>query len=268
MHASRTGLFLFMATKLGFTWYPQDWWSSDSFFELDPFERYIYLECLFIMYRNNGYLKTQKTQFENRIRVSVDDLTWEKVTSKFIIEGDNFTSLTVNTRLRKAIVSRENGQSGGRPRKENPENPTLKPKEKEKEKVNIKESNTADKSATKTLDDRKKDFYNSLKPFVKDYSKKMLREFYDYWTEASPNGKKMRFEKQTVFETKRRLVTWAKRAGIEPPEPHKPAQERFSEAAYNKTLWTTEAWESHYGWRLESEPEFRQYFGYGELQKS
>jgi hypothetical protein len=119
--------------KLGFTWYPQDWWSSDTFFDFNELERYVYLECIFIMYRNDGYLKTQKTQFENRIRIKISDEIWEKVTSKFLKTDDGFTSLTVNKRLKKAAISRQNGKSGGRPRNdENPENPESKPKEKEK----------------------------------------------------------------------------------------------------------------------------------------
>jgi hypothetical protein len=114
--------------KLGFTFYPQDWWSSDSFFEFDPFERYIYLECLFLMYRNNGYMKTQKTQFENRVRVNVTDEIWEKVTSKFIKDNDLFTSLTVNKRLKKATISRENGKLGGRPKTQKTQPDNLKRK--------------------------------------------------------------------------------------------------------------------------------------------
>jgi hypothetical protein len=35
-----------------------------------------------------------------------------------------------------------------------------------------------------------------------------LTEFIDYWTESSENGKKMRFEKEKVFDIKRRLNTW------------------------------------------------------------
>lgn len=120
--------------KLGFTWYPQDWWTSDTFYELkEPLERYVYLECLFLMYRSGGYLKTQKTQFEERIKISVSDEIWKKITGKFLKTDDGLTSLTVNKRLNKAEISRQNGRKGGRPKKQkNPENPTQKPKEKEK----------------------------------------------------------------------------------------------------------------------------------------
>jgi hypothetical protein len=124
--------------KLGFTFYPQDWWSSDSFYDFDAFERYVYLECLFLMYRNGGYMKTQKTHFENRIRIHVSDSVWDKVTQKFVIVNDEFTSHTVNARLRKAITARENGNLGGRPAKITHKtslvNQDEKAKEKEKEK--------------------------------------------------------------------------------------------------------------------------------------
>jgi len=52
-----------------------------------------------------------------------------------------------------------------------------------------------------------------------------------------------------------------------------PAKEAnpYSEAEYNKTLWTTEAWEKEYGWKLtgpRKDENFRKHFGYGELPDS
>ena len=120
--------------KLGFTFYPKDWWTSDTFFELNEQERYIYLECMFLMYQNNGYLKTQKTQFETRMRMKISDDLWNKITGLFIKDKNDYTLLSVNDRLKKAVVSRQNGRLGGRPPK-NPENPEINPPYKEKEKL-------------------------------------------------------------------------------------------------------------------------------------
>lgn len=39
-----------------------------------------------------------------------------------------------------------------------------------------------------------------------------IKKFFLYWTEKSPGSKKMRFEKQTVFDPARRLGTWMNRA--------------------------------------------------------
>ncbi len=38
----------------------------------------------------------------------------------------------------------------------------------------------------------------------------LLKAFFDYWTEHGPKDRKMRFEKQTSFDIKRRLGTWAR----------------------------------------------------------
>lgn len=61
----------------------------------------------------------------------------------------------------------------------------------------------------KNIDQRKKEFYSLLTPFVNQYSKEMLREFFDYWTEHGINDKKMRFEKEKSFGINRRLSTWS-----------------------------------------------------------
>lgn len=67
--------------------------------------------------------------------------------------------------------------------------------------------------ATITTDDmelRKEKFYQSLVPYVAKYGKDMVRAFYDYWTEKTYGGRKMRFEKQQAFEISKRLATWQK----------------------------------------------------------
>lgn len=67
--------------------------------------------------------------------------------------------------------------------------------------------------ATTTTDDmelRKDKFYQSLVPYVAKYGKDMVRAFYDYWTEKTYGGRKMRFEKQPAFEIPKRLATWQK----------------------------------------------------------
>lgn len=67
--------------------------------------------------------------------------------------------------------------------------------------------------ATTTTDDmelRKGKFYQSLVPYVAKYGKDMVRAFYDYWTEKTYGGRKMRFEKQQAFEISKRLATWQK----------------------------------------------------------
>lgn len=109
--------------KLGFTFYVKDWWTSDTYFDLDFFERYIFLECMFSMYNNGGSMKPDKKNFERRHSVKITDEQWENVTKHFVIEDGNFTLTSVNKRLKKAITNRLNGQAGGRPPK--PKKPSL-----------------------------------------------------------------------------------------------------------------------------------------------
>ena len=58
------------------------------------------------------------------------------------------------------------------------------------------------------LDIRKAEFGKLLKSYKELYPDSMRGEFFAYWTEHGPKDKKMRFEKQTSFDVKRRLVTW------------------------------------------------------------
>jgi hypothetical protein len=73
----------------------------------------------------------------------------------------------------------------------------------------------AEKSAPQpkpTIEQRENDFMFKVAEIGKGvYPDNMLRKFFDYWTEKNENGKKMRFEKEKVFDIKKRLATWASR---------------------------------------------------------
>lgn len=62
----------------------------------------------------------------------------------------------------------------------------------------------------KTLDQRKQEFGQWIAECKGDYERDLLKEFYLYWTEKNPNGRKMRYEKEKTFDVCRRLATWAK----------------------------------------------------------
>ncbi len=59
-----------------------------------------------------------------------------------------------------------------------------------------------------TIEDRTVIFLERVKAYEGQYEPKMLKEFLEYWCEKNPNGKKMRFEMQKVFDVGRRLSTW------------------------------------------------------------
>jgi hypothetical protein len=119
-------------------------------------------------------------------------------------------------------------------------------------------------NATHSLDEKKSDFYKSLLPHLEDYGKDVLREFYDYWTEASPKSKKLRFEKEKAFEIPKRLIRWKNRDLNKSPADSKPA-EPYAEARHNRTLWTKEAWEEKYADKIAFDKEFQKAFGYDKL---
>lgn len=65
------------------------------------------------------------------------------------------------------------------------------------------------KPEKKSIDERKNDFVSEVEEIgVTCASGINLIEFIDYWTEHGPNDRKMRFEKQTSFDIKKRLARW------------------------------------------------------------
>lgn len=61
-----------------------------------------------------------------------------------------------------------------------------------------------------TIVNREADFKKSLQPFLETYGKDVLNEFYLYWTEKKPKGRKMKYEMQKTFDVSRRLARWIK----------------------------------------------------------
>lgn len=76
------------------------------------------------------------------------------------------------------------------------------------EQKKVKVDKDAAKAATLA---RRNSFYDSLIPFINQYSKEMIRAFFDYWSELNKSGTKMRYELEETWELPRRLVTWANR---------------------------------------------------------
>jgi hypothetical protein len=198
----------------------------------------------------------------------------------FTIEDDIFFSM----RLMKQIQFRETlsieGKKGamarwGKNQQIDTENsPPISPpigapnakERKGKERKEKKVSTSAGKPATIAY--REKMFYETLKPFLKQYGKDTLRAFFNYWTEKSINGKKMRFEKEKVFEPSKRLATWKARES-DGKFKQKPTEEAPKTADYsyaeNMRDMKKEEWEKLFRGKLETDNEFRKHFGYEEL---
>ena len=68
----------------------------------------------------------------------------------------------------------------------------------------VKGNNTSNNTTSNNITIKEK-FISEVMSF--DYPKSMLEDFINYWTEGK---KKMRFQKQSTFEIKLRLLRWAK----------------------------------------------------------
>ena len=58
----------------------------------------------------------------------------------------------------------------------------------------------------KTIDERRAEFGDTLRPYLLEYGKDMLNKFYRYWAVAE--GTKMKWEKQSSWDLKKRLDNW------------------------------------------------------------
>lgn len=209
-----------MEEKLGFTFYPQNWWTSDSFFLLQPFERYIFLECIFMMYNNNGWLSDNKLIIERRLGTAIKDNVWSKITDLMIKDGDQFTLNSVSKRLKKTISNRKNGKLGGAPKgnqnakkttqKNNPNSTQNNPPS-----LNIKNNTVSSSINTKNNIEsmygypfvKIDDFHSLYKTF--EFDKRYLflaYKFWQLWYTENPNYKSMQDAKVSKWYDAVRLI--------------------------------------------------------------
>ncbi len=63
----------------------------------------------------------------------------------------------------------------------------------------------------RSLEERKREFRDSLDGYIGTYDKDMVDDFFGYWTEPDADKAKMRFEMQPTWDIGRRMSAWAKR---------------------------------------------------------
>lgn len=113
------------------------------------------------------------------------------------------------------VVTEQEPNNNQTKTKPKPNNNQTEPKEKDKEEDKEKENSTSveskkDAAKAATLL-RKETFYQILVPYVGQYTKEMIRSFFDYWSELNRSGTKMRYELEKTWELSKRLATWASR---------------------------------------------------------
>lgn len=80
------------------------------------------------------------------------------------------------------------------------------------QKVDKRLTNSA--SNKRTLEERKREFVERLKPYMEKYGRETLNDFYRYWAQVNDGGTKMLFEKQKCFEIGMRLAMWKRNEAV------------------------------------------------------
>lgn len=138
-------------------------------------------------------------------------------------------------RYEGGLKGAEYGTKGGRPPKnetpkEPPENPPEEPQKNPTKTPNVNvnangngnvngngngngNGNESGKQSLPTLEKRRANFWEKCLEAGKklEASQESLKAFFDYWSEVSDQGHKMKKEKQGTFNTKQRLQTWLKK---------------------------------------------------------
>lgn len=159
--------------------------------------------------RRFNYVK----EFEELIKEGIIDLDNEEIKIKFL-------DIQYNKATEFAKEQSRKGSLGGRPKKPNESQIKAEEKPNESQTKAIREDKIIEdnRREEKIIEDeiRKNDIKNreiqfaeKLKPFLDEYGKDMLNDFYLYWTEPNNTGKKMKFELQKTFDISRRLIRWS-----------------------------------------------------------
>lgn len=110
----------------------------------------------------------------------------------------------------------------GRPKKE--DNKPITNQELTENKANVNDNDNVNVNGIKkvikkgelSLEQKQKDFYESLRPYTEKYGKQMIRDFYNWWSapiQKKPN--KMLKEDCVTFSLNGRLMTWYRKNGGE-----------------------------------------------------
>ena len=197
-----------------FKFTPTEWLTGDIFFEsLEIQGFFIGVCCLYWQRDGNVSVEDLRRRFKR------DDLINE-ITDRFISVSDGFINIKFldeqfKERQHLSIQNQKNGKLGGRRKDLLPlkEKATAnRPLSEAKAKLtNIEEEEEEEEEKEEELELRKKKFGKTLNPYLQQYGKEMLLEFYNYWTETMKSGKRFRQESEKAWDIKRRLSTWQSR---------------------------------------------------------
>ncbi|WDF45269.1 hypothetical protein PQ459_10210 [Chryseobacterium sp. KACC 21268] len=107
--------------QLGYTWYPQDWWTSETFKRLKrfPMVRYTIRELFDLMYKEGKPIKMNRDYLYDDFNIELSDAEYDKLLEFITITDDGLWWIdSIRKRINKAEAARQNGTKGGRPKSE------------------------------------------------------------------------------------------------------------------------------------------------------
>lgn len=171
--------------QLGYTWYPQDWWTSETFKRLKrfPLVRYVIRELFDLMYKEGTPIKMNRDYLYDDFNVELSDAEYDKLLEFITITDEGLWWIeSIRFRMDKAETARQNGQKGGRPKgsnnaknsaekitqkpsektqQNNPENPLLLKERESKREIEIKEK------VKDEVENKKINYYDNAKTVLK-----------------------------------------------------------------------------------------------------
>ncbi|MEE6129137.1 conserved phage C-terminal domain-containing protein [Chryseobacterium arthrosphaerae] len=135
-------------SQLGYTWYPQDWWTSDTFKRLKrfPLVKYALRELFDLMYMSGKPIEMNREYLIDDFNIELTDQEYEKLLEYVVIdENGKWWNNSIRKRLSKAEAARENGKKGGRPAKTE----VLNTEDSQLEKVDKKQENNVEEKTQK-----------------------------------------------------------------------------------------------------------------------
>lgn len=140
-----------------------------------------------------------------------------------VMVSESATNKVKTTNLQDAEKKEENKRKNF----SSPHTPYLNKKEEKQEEKSVRKgenSHTADASPLLELKERKDAFRLSIEPYVAKYGAQLCNEFFQYWTELTPDGEIMRFELQKTWSVGGRLAKWKRTEWENKPLAKSPAK--------------------------------------------
>lgn len=183
-----------MAKDPAFLFYPSDYLSGTMGMTFE--EKGAYIELLMLQF-NRGHMTSHMVG-------QVVGQIWDKIKDKFILDENG---LWYNVRLdeekekRKAFSSsRRNNLLG-----------TNQYTKKDKKEVGHMTSHMENENKDTIILNKKKEFAETIKPYVEKYGKEMCNDFFKYWSESNKSKTKLLYETKKTWEIGLRLANWSKK---------------------------------------------------------